>query len=95
MEDDLLLGSVGVELAAEAVEVGIDSRGAEAACALEDRMLHEVSRSLRELAFGSGSAFDAEGAVAYLAGAAFDGVLQAALTSSASHLCSRVPCVWI
>ena len=85
MQDDLFLGGIGIEFAAQAVQVTVDDGSALACRAAEHRVLREMRDSVWETGFVPGPAEQAQGTVAYGGPAAPDGVPESAGCSSASH----------
>ena len=85
VQDDFLLGRVGVELPAQAVQVTADDRGTFALRAPEDRVFGEMGDTTPETGFVPGSAADAQGAPAYGGCASPDGVAQSGRCRAAPH----------
>ncbi len=86
MQDNLLLGGVGVEFAAQPVQVTADNGRAFAPGAAEQGMFHKVGDSGRVFSLVPGPAADGEGAVRYRSSALADGIAHPFFRGSASHL---------
>ena len=85
VEDDLLLGGVGVELAAQPVQVAGDDGSALALGPAEDRMLHEMGDAHAETVLVPGPAAETQGAVAHGGATATDPVAESARCCAAAH----------
>ena len=85
VQDDLLLGGVGVQFTAQPVQVAGDDRGALARGAPEHRMFHEMGDAAPEIALVPRPAADAQGAVTDGGSAAPDGIPESARCCSAAH----------
>ena len=90
MEHNLFLGSEGIQLTSQAVEVTVYDRGASAAGSLENSVFHEMGDPAVEPFLIPGAALYAQGAIAYSRAASLDSILQSASCSSADHRCSFV-----
>ena len=85
MQDDLLLGRVGIELSAQTVQVTADHRGTFALRTPEDRVFGEMGDTAPETGFVPGPAADAQGAPAHGRCASPDGVAQSGRCRAAPH----------
>ena len=85
MDDDLFLGRVGVQFAAEPVQIAGDGRGGPFPGPAEDRMLGEVGDALGEFPFVPGPAADAEGAIAHGRPCLPNGVPESFIRLSCNH----------
>ena len=85
MEDDLLLGGVGVEFAAQPVQVAGDDGRAFPFRPAEHRMLHEMGDAHAETVLVPGPAAETQGAVAHGGATAADAVSESARCCTAAH----------
>ena len=85
MDDDLLLGRIGVQFAAQPFQVAVDGGGALAARAFEKGMFGEMGDAGMVAVFVTGAAADAEGAICHGVAATADGIPDAAGSFSDNH----------
>ena len=85
VQDDLLLGGVGVKLAAQTVQVAVDDGSALPLRPAEDRVLREMRDAIGKIGLVPRPAAQAQGAVADGGPAAPDGVSESAGCRSAPH----------
>ena len=75
VEDDFFLGGIGVQLAAQAVEVAVDGRGALVPCPFEYRVFGKMGDPVRKSFLVPGAAADAQGAIGHGSPSLLDRVL--------------------
>ena len=85
MQYNLFLGGVGVQFAAQAVQVAVDGRCFLTARAAEQRMLHEMSYSRGKARFLGGATADRQGAIGHRPTALANRVFKTAGGLAASH----------
>ena len=86
VKDDFFLGGIGVQLAAQAVEVAVDGRGALVPCPFEYRVFGKMGDPVRKSFLVPGAAADAQGAISHGRSSLLDCVLQAAAGFSNDHI---------